>query len=198
MGPELDVTLKLVPPIETQTDAHIPAEHELTSIGQAPEPEMTWCRTRTGTNRYLLRSGDAVMAVLDVRPEPDESMEARTASNLWLLRTSGSAWRRVEVLEAESGRCVAGVKERWRGGAALDVSRGRSLTLEPSNFWHTEWTWKDQECRPLLRWQNWEQSWEPEGLKAPEAELLAVLSWALTLYAVRSGRAGASDDLIGE
>ncbi|HLH63913.1 MAG TPA: hypothetical protein VKV20_19720 [Ktedonobacteraceae bacterium] len=149
------------------------------SINECIGEELQWVHPHLLRAEYELRAGDEVLVSLSYSGAFSSQARAEAADGLWVFERKNLS-RTITVLALDTRTELASVKRGMSGHSTLLFPDGREYRWQCSSFWHTVWTWFDQEGRPLLHLKRGKHvQLEPDACDLHDLALLTTLGWYL-------------------
>ena len=147
---------------------------------------------RAGRGRSELVAEGSVFASLTWAKSWGSLATAETNNGSWTFKRVGFLHPMVTVRRPGSDANIGVVEMSWSGAGNVSLA-GHSFRIQPTNFWHSEWTAKDAggsklftlKTRATLKGQSAEVAFEPVGLSTGLIELLSALVWYIVLLSAR-------------
>lgn len=155
-----------------------------------------WVQPKSFHNRYELRAGDELFAVLEFPKMFGSLALACTEDGRWTLKRVGFFKTRVTIREEGQDSDLGVYFPRWTGSeGTLHMTGGAEFTWKAANFWATQFIWLDTAGKTLLSYRpGVEEStlsdvlktqarveFMPEARNTAELPLLVVLGWYLMI-----------------
>jgi len=115
---------------------------------------LEWIQPRTFDRYFELRADGGLLGTLCWERMLSSLAIAETVYGSWTLEQIGILNQRVEIRESGSGRLIATYVPELMGNGVLEFVDGRWLEWEPTNFWHTNWSFFGESDRPSLELQE--------------------------------------------
>ncbi len=182
------------------------------SITQAIYSTPQWVQPRAAQNRFELRAGEELFAVLEF-PKPFGSLAvASTEEERWSFKRAGFFSPRVTVRSEGSESDLAVFRPKWTGNeGTLQFPDGAAYIWKTANFWATQYLWQKETGEPLILYKQGiedaglgdlfktqarvEIQPAAQGLK--ELPLLVLLGWYLMILKQQDDSAVAATAAVG-
>jgi hypothetical protein len=168
----------------------------------AGQPLM-WVQPRTMKQRFELRCGDEVLAVMQWQSSWRSGAAAETAEGSWFYKRQGFR-RRVIIEPNGADPPTPTLSRRWTGSATLSFPDGHSYLWKRSGFWGIKRAWTTPEGTLLLGFKTkygllktgGEVAIDPFAASLPELALLVSLGWYMMVMEARDAAAAASSSAV--
>jgi hypothetical protein len=143
---------------------------------------------------YELKSNGEVVASLQRTSGRSSEFQAEAQRGKWRFRRTGF-WRPVtEIIDANSGVRIAGLKPNWGGGGTLVFFDGQTFRLTAKGFFRPVWSVLAEGGQPVLSIRSREKTVEMAGelhLSEDRLMLLAIFAWHIMQQVVQDAAAAA-------
>lgn len=113
--------------------------------------ELHWRQPKALEQRYVLLAdgGDAPLA--ELWWQSNRRAAAAAPYGTWNFQRSGNWLPTITACRADDGVEIANANQDWRGRRTLQTATGTMFTWQSTNFWRTEWSWRDPAGIDLIR-----------------------------------------------
>lgn len=168
----------------------------------AGQPLM-WVQPRAMKQRFELRCGDEVLAVMQWQSGWRSGAAAETTEGNWFYKRQG--FRQQVIIQSNGADLPAPtLSRRWTGSATLSFPDGHTYLWKRLGFWGRKRAWTTPEGTPLLGFSTkygllktgGEVAIDPFAASLPELALLVSLGWYLMVMEARDAAAAASSSAV--
>ena len=147
---------------------------------------LQWGQTKLLKSEYELTSQDLVVATLRFRSLWGTFATAQSADGCWTFKRMGFWQTRATIRPCDSEEEIATFRNNtWKEGGTLVLPDGREY-LANTNFWQTQYAFKDEAGDPLIHYRNHgvfrssaEVTISPQAAELPELPWMVMLGWYL-------------------
>ncbi len=124
-------------------------------ITQAIYSTPQWVQPRAMQNRFELRAGDDLFAVLEFPKVFGSLATAITEEGRWTFKRAGFFSPRVTVRSEGSETDLAVFRPKWTGNeGTLQFPGGAAYTWKTANFWATQYLWQTESGEALILYKQ--------------------------------------------
>ncbi|GHO47966.1 hypothetical protein [Ktedonospora formicarum] len=136
---------------------------------------LEWKQPNIFQRVYELRVGDEVLATLAKQGVFKSAYDAWTPEGQWTIRREGFWQKDFAVLDTQ-GNTIANGHTRMSGKAELWTASGNGYQWKNTNFWGTQWEWRNLEGMSLIAFHKKNVTILPAATDVPDLVLLAILA----------------------
>lgn len=164
---------------------------------------LLWVQPRAMKQRFELRCGDEVLAVMQWQSSWRSGATAETAEGSWSYKRQG--FRQQVIIQSNGADLLTPtLSRRWTGSATLSFPDGHSYLWKRSGFWGIKRAWTTPEGTPMLGFKTkygllktgGEVAIAPFAASLPELPLLMTLGFYLMVTEMRDAAATASSSVV--
>ena len=166
------------------------------SLARNLNTPLEWVQPKSLQNRYELRAGDALYAVIEFLKLFGSLATAISADGRWTFKRVGFFNPRISIRNAGEETDLGMFYPRWTGTEGkLQMANGAAFTWKAANFWATQFAWQMEAGEPFIVYRqgvedatisDWFKTQarvevRPEARSLPQISLLVMLGWYLMI-----------------
>jgi hypothetical protein len=159
--------------------------------------QLSWRQPKALEQRYVLVAEGRDTPLAELWWQSNRRAAAAAAYGTWTFQRSGNWLPTITVCRTDDGVAFANATQDWRGRRTLQMAAGAIFSWQSTNFWRTEWSWRDAAGVDLIRFaslqgflrKNVPLTIGSRAVEYAELELLISLGLFMLILAARDGAA---------